>query len=75
MPAALGDRTAQVVARDRAAPGWHDELSDLLAENNEQVIEEFERTGGDPNQTYLEDELRAQVASGSCRPGLLRISR
>ena len=43
----LGDRAATVVARDRESPAWRDPVIDLLAETNERVIEEFDRTGGD----------------------------
>jgi ribosomal protection tetracycline resistance protein len=64
----LGARTAAVAPCDRDDPAWREPLVDLLAETNERVIEEFERTGGDLCTAFLEDELRAQVAAGSIAP-------
>ena len=64
----IGARTAAVVACDRDDPTWRESVIDLLAETNERVIEEFERTGGDPSTSYLEAELRAQTAAGTIVP-------
>ncbi|HUG16918.1 MAG TPA: translation factor GTPase family protein [Thermomicrobiales bacterium] len=64
----LGERTATVAPLDRHSPAWREALTDLLAETNEQVIEEFERAGGAPSACYLEGELRRQVAAGSVTP-------
>ena len=64
----LGDRAAGVVARDRASPAWRDPVIDLLAETDERVIEEFERTGGEPSTAFLDAALRAQIAAGSIVP-------
>lgn len=64
----LGDRGARVVARDRTSPAWCDPLIDLLAETDERVIEEFERTGGAPGTPFVEAALRAQVAAGTIAP-------
>ena len=64
----IGDRSAGVVARDRTSPEWRDPVIDLLAESNERVIEEFERTGGEPSAAYLAAELRAQIAAGAVVP-------
>ena len=64
----IGARTAAVVACDREAPVWQEPVIDLLAETNERVIEEFDRTDGDPSVSFLEAELRAQVAAGTVVP-------
>jgi ribosomal protection tetracycline resistance protein len=64
----LGDRAAKVVELPRASPAWRDPVMDLLAETNERVIEEFDRTGGDPGGGFVEAELRAQTAAGSIVP-------
>jgi ribosomal protection tetracycline resistance protein len=64
----IGARTAAVAPHDREAPSWREPVSDLLAETNERVIEEFERTGGYLSACFLEAELRAQVAAGSVVP-------
>src|SRR5207245_4710101 len=42
----LGGRVAAVVTQDRESPAWRDPVINLLAETNEHVIEEFDRTGG-----------------------------
>jgi ribosomal protection tetracycline resistance protein len=67
-PTALGARAAQVVARERASPAWRDPLIDLLAETSERVIAEFDRTGGDLSDGFLDGELRAQIAAGEIVP-------
>jgi len=67
----LGDRAAAVVAADRASSAWRDPLIDLLAETNERVIEEFERTGGELTPSFLDAELRAQIAAGDVVPAFL----
>jgi ribosomal protection tetracycline resistance protein len=64
----IGDRAAAVVAWDRESPAWREPVLDLLAETNERVIEEFDRTGGDPSASFLEAELRAQIAAGDIAP-------
>ena len=64
----MGDRAAEVIACDRASPAWRDPVTDLLAETNERVIEEFDRTGGDLSAAFLEAELRAQIAASSIVP-------
>lgn len=64
----LGERSARVVARDRDDPAWRDPVIDLLAETNERVIEEFDRTGGTPSACFIEAELRAQIAAGDVAP-------
>lgn len=64
----LGDRAATVVGWDRQEPEWREPVIDLLAETNEGVIEEFERTGGELSSTFLERELRAQIAMGEVFP-------
>ncbi|HEY8291523.1 MAG TPA: translation factor GTPase family protein [Thermomicrobiales bacterium] len=63
-----GDRAAAVVTRDRQSPAWRDPVVDLLAETNERVIEEFDRTGGDLSASFLTAELRAQVAAYTIVP-------
>jgi ribosomal protection tetracycline resistance protein len=67
-PTGLGDRAVAVVARDRESPAWRDPVIDLLAETNERVIEEFDRTGGDLSAAFLAGELRAQVAARAIVP-------
>ena len=57
----LGERSAHVQPSDRAAHGWRASVLDRLAESSERVIEEFERTGGDPCQAFIEQEFRAQI--------------
>ncbi len=64
----LGSREAKVALCDRCAPAWREAVIDLLAESNEAVIAEFERTGGEPSLAYLEAELRAQAAAGEIVP-------
>jgi len=64
----LGDRAAEVVKRDRASLAWREAVTDLLAETSERVIEAFDRTGGDLSTSFLEAELRAQVAAGNVVP-------
>ncbi len=64
----LGDRAARVVTPDRADPAWRDPVIDFLAETDERVIEEFERTGGVPSGPFLDAALRAQIARGEIVP-------
>jgi ribosomal protection tetracycline resistance protein len=64
----LGDRAAAIVACDRADPVWREPVIDLLAETNERVIEEFDRTGGELSDAFLVAELRAQIAAGDVVP-------
>jgi ribosomal protection tetracycline resistance protein len=64
----LGDRAAEVVKRDRESLAWRDPVIDLLAETNERVIAEFDRTGGDLSAPFLEAELRAQIVAGDVVP-------
>ncbi len=68
--AGLGDRAAHVIAHDRADPAWRATLVDLLAETSEQVINEFERTDGEPGVDFLDGELRTQIADGRIVPVL-----
>lgn len=67
-PDGLGERAASVAAVDRADPAWRDALTDLLAETSERVIEEYERTGGEPSGDFLDAELRRQVAEREVVP-------
>ena len=67
-PAGIGDRSAEVLACDRNDPAWREGVIDLLAETNEHVIEEFDRTGGNLSGPYIEAELRTQVAKGDIVP-------
>ncbi|CAN5220658.1 GTP-binding protein [soil metagenome] len=66
--AGIGDRTAEVVAWDRESPAWREPLTDLLAETNERVIEEFDRAAGKLSSAFLQAELRAQVAAKEIVP-------
>ncbi|HBY45662.1 MAG TPA: GTP-binding protein, partial [Chloroflexi bacterium] len=67
-PDGLGDRAASVTPVDRTAPAWRAALTDLLAEASERVIEEYERTGGEPSAAFLDAELRRQVANREVSP-------
>src|SRR5829696_5858798 len=67
-PTGMGDRAARVETRDRDNPAWRGSVIDLVAEANEQVIEEFERSNGNLSAGFLEAELRAQIASGDVVP-------
>ncbi len=67
-PVGPGDRAATIVARDRQDPDWRDSVIDLLAETDERVIEEFDRTGGELGAPFLAATLRAQVAAGAIVP-------
>jgi len=64
----IGGQTASVVACDRESTGWRDPVVNLLAETDECVIEEFERTGGDLSDAFLEAALRAQIAARTIVP-------
>ncbi len=64
----IGDRAAAVVKCDRESLAWRDPVIDLLAETNERVIAEFDRTGGNLSAFFLEAELRAQVAARTIVP-------
>jgi ribosomal protection tetracycline resistance protein len=64
----LGDRAASVLPWDRDGLAWRDPAIDLLAETSERVIAEFDRTGGDLSTSFLEAELRAQVAARTVVP-------
>src|SRR5947209_4926905 len=48
----IGGRASGVVERDREDPAWRDPVIDLLAETNERVIAEFDRTGGDLSASF-----------------------
>jgi len=60
-----GDRDASVTCRDRDDPVWRAAAADLLAETSETVIAEFDRSNGAIGRSFLEAELRAQVAAGA----------
>ncbi|MFL5761815.1 MAG: GTP-binding protein [Thermomicrobiales bacterium] len=64
----LGDRTAEVFRCDRQDSSWRAPVIDLLAESNEEVIAEFDRTDGNLNAFFLDAELREQVAAGAIVP-------
>jgi ribosomal protection tetracycline resistance protein len=63
-----GSRAVEVATCDRKDPLWRGPVIDLLAETNERVIEEFERTRGQPGASFLEAELRAQIAAATVVP-------
>lgn len=67
-PEGLGDRSARVLGYDHLQSSWRDPLVDLLAERSERVIAEFDRTGGNLGNEFLEHELREQVAQGAIVP-------
>jgi ribosomal protection tetracycline resistance protein len=64
----LGARSAVVVRRDRDDPAWRTSVADLLAETNTRVIEEFDRAGGELSTSFIEAELRTQIAAGDVVP-------
>ncbi len=64
----IGARSAAVSPCDRAGSIWRSEVIDLLAETNERVIEEFDRSGGRLCSVFLDGELRTQVAAGTIVP-------
>jgi ribosomal protection tetracycline resistance protein len=64
----LGTREAEIVPSDREDSTWQAMLIDVLAETDERVIAEFERTGGEPSPAFLDMALREQVASGTVVP-------
>src|SRR5215211_4349438 len=68
LPTALGDRSAGITPCGRSDPAWREAVIDLLAEGNDRVIEEFERTGGEIGIGFIEEELRAQVAAREIVP-------
>jgi len=68
VPTGLGERSVRIEPSDRSNPAWRDRLTDLLAETNECVIEEFERTGGNLSPDFLAAELRAQIAARDIVP-------
>ncbi|MGH2548694.1 MAG: GTP-binding protein, partial [Thermomicrobiales bacterium] len=63
-----GTRSAQISPRSLDEPDWRGSLIDALAEANEAVIEEFERTGGEISASFLEAEFRSQIASREITP-------
>ena len=67
-PTGLGVRTAEIATCHRQSPAWREPVIDLLAETNERVIEEFEHTGSNLSDSFLEAELRAQIAAGTVVP-------
>jgi ribosomal protection tetracycline resistance protein len=67
-PDGLGERSAHVIACDRADPAWREALIDRLAETSERVIEAYERTGGELSDPFLMAEIRVQVASRALVP-------
>jgi len=64
----MGDRSAEVVTSNRADPAWRESVIDLLAETNARVIAEYDRTGGDLSSSFIDAELRAQIASDNLVP-------
>ncbi len=67
-PTGLGDRAAAVIVLDRGSPTWRGPVLDLLAETSERVIEEYERSGGEPSAAFINAEFRAQVAARTIVP-------
>jgi ribosomal protection tetracycline resistance protein len=65
LPNSLGEREATITACDWADHAWREQVIDLLAESNDGVIAEFERTGGRLSDAFLTCEIRNQVASGN----------
>ncbi len=67
-PTGLGERSATVTAADRTASAWQEPVIDLLAETNEQVIAEFERTDGQLSQEFITAALCRAVVDGEVVP-------
>lgn len=67
-PSGLGARAAEVNPLERDAPSWRESVTDLLSENDERVIEAFERSDGLLSRAYLEGALREHVAAGQIVP-------
>lgn len=63
-----GTRSAEIAPSPLSDPRWRSALIDTLAEANEQVIEEFERTGGEISAVFLETEFRSQIAGREIAP-------
>lgn len=68
LPARLGEREASMTPVDRGAPAWLEALADLLAETDIEIIEAFERCGGELERGYLEAALREQMRGGDIAP-------
>jgi ribosomal protection tetracycline resistance protein len=68
VPTRLGEREATITACDWADRAWREPVIDLLAESNDGVIAEFERTGGRLSDAFLAGEIRRQVCSGNVAP-------
>lgn len=65
---APGEADAGIEPADWAEPEWRATLIDRLAETGDAVIDAFERTGGELDDTFLAQELRAQVGQGAIVP-------
>lgn len=63
-----GEPYVAVQPVDQRDDAWRSNAIDLLAETNDRVIDEFERTGGHVSDSFLEAELRAQIAAGEIVP-------
>lgn len=67
-PAGLGSRDASVTLCDRDDPAWRMGAADLLAETSERVIAAFDRAGAALPRSFIESEMRAQIAAGEVVP-------
>jgi ribosomal protection tetracycline resistance protein len=63
-----GTRSAAIRPRTYDDPDWRNALVDALAEANEAVIEEFERTDGEISPSFLEADFRSQIAKREITP-------
>ncbi|MBA2597189.1 MAG: TetM/TetW/TetO/TetS family tetracycline resistance ribosomal protection protein [Chloroflexia bacterium] len=68
VPIGIGVPTVAVATHDRRDPLWREEAIDLLAETDERVIAEFDRTGGNPGAAFLAAALRTQIAASAIVP-------
>ncbi len=64
----IGSRQAEISSYELDHPDWREPVIDLLAEANELVIEEFDRTDGRLDDAFLRAELRAQISGNEIVP-------
>ncbi len=63
-----GEPDATIEPIDWSAETWRESLIDLLAERDDRVIAEFERTGGKVDDGFLRDRVREQIGLGHISP-------
>jgi ribosomal protection tetracycline resistance protein len=63
-----GEAHASMTPIDWADPEWRSELIDLLAETDDAVIDEFDRSSGNLSDAFLASELRTQIGKRDIVP-------